>query len=77
MARAFIKGMSAINKYFKKGYNIVARHVRDEEPNDDVDLFEYLGHSSSLKIAKARLKKIKLSYGILEIVKHKESKEDI
>lgn len=77
MARAFIKSMKGVRGYFKKGYNIVARVQRDEEPNDDVDLFEYLGNSSSLKVAKSRLKKFKLSYGNLEIVTYKEPKEDI
>ena len=77
MARAFIKGMPAIHKYFKKGYNIVRRYKRGEEPDDALDLFEYLGHSSNIKTAKSRVRKDKLPHGDLEIVLFKEPKEDI
>ena len=65
---AFIRGRG-IRLYFKQGYNVVRRHQRADEPDDEKDLFEYLGSSKVKATANTLAKKFS---GSVEIIKHKE-----
>ena len=73
MAIVAIKG-TGIRLYFKEGYNIVRRYQRGDAPDEDMDLFEYLGSSRLLKDAEKKAERLE---GVIEIIKHKHTEEDL
>ena len=78
MARCFVKGMGAITgHYLKPGYNVLRRYKKGTKPDDDLDLFEWLGYNKTKKEAEKRKKSIKDEVGFLEIVAFKKPKKDI
>ena len=67
MAIVAIRGTS-FGQYLKKGYNIVRRYQRGQNPDNDFDCFEHLGCSKTKKEALKRAKKFS---GDIEIREHK------
>ena len=73
MATIAVKG-SGVYHYFKPGFNIVRRHMRGDEPDDALDLFEPLGFSKTKREADKKAKKFT---GDIEVVKYKKPKDDL
>ena len=67
MAEAWVRGR-AFGQYLKEGYNLVKRHQVGDSPDDQLDLFNWLGCS---KTEKAALKKKKAFGFETEIVMFK------
>ena len=77
MARAFIRSLGGVTRYFKPGYNVVARGMRGVEPDDDLDIFEVLGYSKNKKKADSIAAKAKKSNKLpIEIIEYKCPAED-
>jgi len=72
-----VKGMNSIRLYFKKGYNLIARTQRGEDPDDDKDYFQWFGKSSNRKDAEIRVKVIQKTHDNVEIVEFKLEEDDI
>ena len=75
MTRCFVKGLDAFRtSQCKNGYNICYRFLvnkQSEEPNDKLDLFEWLGNNKTLKQSQKAIEKLqkgrKALYEIVEL----------
>ena len=62
-----------IGSQCKSGFNVARRHQREEEPCDDLDVFEWLGSFKTESAANKYIKANKLT-DTYEIIEYKKPK---